>query len=155
MSRLCRVCCLSCLLVLAAFAPTEARGKAKGGATFKAKMGRVGHRIVSPNGRHVVQVRGQLLYIDGRLRAFGAPLGRPVWRRDSGALAFVRRGQRRQLELVVVPGLRGQELIVWRVPPLVGRRPRLAWLGRYAVGLGKRVLMPRVVFRWTTQLAYR
>jgi hypothetical protein len=96
----------------------------------------------------------------GRVLLDGVPLGRgkvvvePVFSPDGGAFAYaVREGA--HYNLVVLPDFSQRQTIRWRIPTLVGNKPRLFWVGEHAVGMGRSTLMPRVVFRWTTQIAAR
>jgi len=160
---------LFALLTLLLAKPAEGKGRRpslrrakqgvsspRGRSAVSARQQSARHLYRSPRGRRWVQRgRGGSLLLDGRPLFFrGRQVGRPVWRQDGQALAVLRR-YRHHLQLVVLTEFPGSEPLTWRVPSLVGRRPHIQWLGPKAVGLGKRPLVPRVVFRWTTHLARR
>ncbi len=168
----------SVLVILGVSSVATARGetgKHKGGAGHHAKRGPARGAVISPDRRHVARVTSKGLWIDGRRVAVGMILRHVVWRRDGRALAFLRRTRHGALRLIIIPDVAGflvsrptlpryvrgvswrrdDDRLVWRVPAIAGRRPHLFWMGRQAVGLGPRALTPRVVVRWTTQLAQR
>lgn len=106
----------------------------------------------SPDRRHRATRARRGVYLDGRLVWAGRALTAPVWRRDSRAFAFIQRVSSFQLAIVVID--RRDPPLVWTLPPLIGRRPHLFWLGRRSVGVGNAPLVPRVVVSWSTGTAH-
>ncbi len=111
-----------------------------------------GWPIISPDGRHRVEMgaTGGLL-LDGRpLGSSGRPVGVPVWRPDSRALAFLQRSavglQLRVLLLDVDP----LQPVVWSLPPQAERFRQVFWITSCRIGVGDKPLVPRVVVSWTT-----
>ncbi|PID38797.1 MAG: hypothetical protein CSB49_03740 [Proteobacteria bacterium] len=168
----------SCALALplclgASVADARSRSKRKGSAVLEGKLGSARGALRSPDRRHMARVATKGLELDGRLVVAGAIIGPPVWRRDGGAIACVRRAPGRRgvgaggLQLVVVPLPEASPLLsvatlrslatplIWRIPRLVGRRPTLFWMSAQSIGLGDRPLVPRVVISWTTRIARR
>jgi hypothetical protein len=112
--------------------------------------------IVSPDHRHRVELRasGQL-ELDGRPLAGAArPLARPVWRRDSRALAFLQRGATGVELRVVLLDDDPQQPLVWTLPGLTAQSCReVFWIAPQRIGVGEKALVPRMVVSWTTTFA--
>src|SRR5687768_16323379 len=96
-------------------------------------------RTVSPCGRHVVEVVGGKVRLDGRdVEASGSTarvIVAPKWRRDSGAVAWVERvGAERRL--IVLPAI-GSRLtaISWSLPPAAGPE-HIFWAGSNRIVVG-------------------
>jgi hypothetical protein len=106
-------------------------------------------------GRHVVDVAGTAVRLDGRpLSSSGGEMEivvAPKWRRDCGAVAWVETsGSERHL--VVIPSVapsRGAatESLHWTLPPADGDE-RIFWVGRSRITIGVAVLKPRAVASW-------
>jgi hypothetical protein len=109
--------------------------------------------VVSPCGRHVVEVVGGAVLIDGRrVRPPSADsvflVAPPTWRRDGSALAWIERS-RGESRLVVVPDLdAGHETLPWTLPA-VSTDDRVFWAGPQRVVVGPAVLAPRAIATWT------
>ncbi|HEX3904617.1 MAG TPA: hypothetical protein VH853_17405 [Polyangia bacterium] len=149
----------------ALLSPSKARAQAKG--TARAAAGgppqRQGRRqvtrrpqalapVVSPCGRHVVEVTGGAVLIDGR-RVHSADdnvfvVAPPTWRRDGSALAWIERS-RGEARLVVVPDLDGApDPLPWTLPA-VSTDDRVFWAGQRRVVVGPAVLSPRAIATWS------
>jgi hypothetical protein len=149
----------------ALLSPSKARAQSKAGARAAAggppqRQGRrqVTRRpqalapVVSPCGRHVVEVAGGAVLIDGR--RVRSPddnvfvISPPTWRRDGSALAWIERS-RGEARLVVVPDLdAGPEPLPWTLPA-VSTDDRVFWAGQRRVVVGPAVLSPRAVATWS------
>lgn len=108
--------------------------------------------VVSPCGRHVVEVSGGAVLIDGRrVRAAGDDVfvvAPPTWRRDGSAVAWIERSGG-QARLVVVPDLdAGPDSLPWTLPA-VSTDDRVFWAGDRRVVVGPAVLSPRAVATWS------
>jgi len=107
--------------------------------------------LVSPCGRHVVEVAGGAVFVDGqRVRSpdGGAfVIVPPTWRRDGRALAWIERS-RGQARLVVLPAVDGAELLPWSLP-IVSADDQIFWAGPRRVVVGPAMLVPRAVATWT------
>jgi len=106
----------------------------------------------SPCGRHLVEVDGGAVYIDGRRvhpsTGSVVVLATPAWRDDGDAVAWVERvsGETR---LVVLPALSSSaEPLAWPLPRALGGE-RLHWAGERRVVVGPQPLEPRAVASWT------
>jgi len=150
----------------ALLSPSKARA-AQGKGTARATSGgppqRQGRRQVtrrpqalaptlSPCGRHVVEVAGGKVLIDGhRVRSSEDNvflIAPPTWRRDGSALAWIERS-RGQARLVVVPDLDGApEPLPWTLPA-VSTDDRVFWAGQRRVVVGPAVLAPRAIATWS------
>jgi len=112
--------------------------------------------IVSPDRRHRVELgaSGQL-QLDGQpLAGAGKPLVRPVWRRDSRALALLQRGASGLELLVVLLDSDPQQPLVWSLPTVASQSCReVFWIAPQRIGVGEKALVPRVVVSWTTTFA--
>jgi len=147
--------------------PSRARARGTAGASLARGDGppqRQGRRraarspqalspVVSPCGRHVVEVVAGAVLIDGRrVRPSSADnvflVAPPTWRRDGSALAWIERS-RGESRLVVVPDLdAGRETLPWRLPA-VSTDDRVFWAGPQRVVVGPAVLAPRAIATWT------
>ena len=109
-------------------------------------------KVVSPCGRHVVEVVGGAVLIDGRRVRPSEDsvfvVAPPTWRRDGSALAWIERS-RGESRLVVVPDLdAGRETLPWTLP-VVSTDDRVFWAGPQRVVVGPAVLAPRAIATWT------
>jgi hypothetical protein len=108
--------------------------------------------LVSPCGRHVVEVARGAVLIDGR-RVRGSDGGvfvmaPPTWRQDGSALAWIERS-RGEARLVVVPDLdAGPDPLPWTLPA-VSTDDRVFWAGPRRVVVGPAMLAPRAVATWS------
>ncbi len=108
--------------------------------------------VASPCGRHVAEVIGGGVFIDGRrVRATeGAAfvIAPPTWRRDGNAVAWIER-RAGQVRLVVVPEIDdGSEPLPWTLP-VVTPEDRVYWAGQRRVVVGPEILAPRAIASWT------
>lgn len=106
----------------------------------------------SPCGRHVVEVDGGAVFVDGRRvhPALGAVsvLSSPSWRGDGDALAWLER-RSGETRLVVLPEVgRPTETIVWPLPTALAQ-DRVHWAGDNKVVVGPEALQPRAVASWS------
>ena len=106
----------------------------------------------SPGGRHLVEVDGGAVYVDGRRvhPQLGSVLvlATPSWRGDGDAVAWLERvsGETR---LVVLPQLStSAEPLAWPLPRALGGE-QLHWAGNRRVVVGPAPLEPRAVASWT------
>jgi hypothetical protein len=154
-------------LAVAAALLSPSKARAQGRATARAASGgppqRQGRRqitrrpqalapTVSPCGRHVVEVAGGAVLIDGRrVRSADSDvfvIAPPTWRGDGSALAWIERS-RGEARLVVVPDLDGApEPLPWRLPA-VSTDDRVFWAGKRRVVVGPAVLAPRAIATWS------
>lgn len=108
--------------------------------------------VTSPCGRHVVEVAGGAVLIDGRrVRSADGDvfvIAPPTWRRDGSALAWIERS-RGEARLVVVPDLDGApDPLPWTLPA-VSTDDRVFWAGQRRVVVGPAVLAPRAIATWS------
>jgi hypothetical protein len=107
--------------------------------------------IASPCGRHVAEVIGGAVFIDGRRvrssEGSAFVLAAPTWRRDGQALAWIERS-RGEARLVVVAALDdGSEPMPWTLPA-VSTDDRVFWAGPRKVVVGPAMLAPRAIASW-------
>jgi len=113
------------------------------------------YEVTSPDRRKVVLVTGQgRVKVDGKLvrSGPGKPLCRPVWRRDSRALAFLQHS-RHGTQLVVLHDLDPRHPLIWQLPSTADRLRKVFWISRRQLGVGANELMPRLVVSWSTPVA--
>jgi hypothetical protein len=108
--------------------------------------------VVSPCGRHVVEVARGAVLIDGRrVRSSEGDvfvIAPPTWRQDGSALAWIERS-RGEARLVVVPDLDGApDPLPWTLPG-VSTDDRVFWAGARRVVVGPAVLAPRAIATWS------
>jgi hypothetical protein len=106
----------------------------------------------SPCGRHLVEVDGGAVYVDGQRvhPATGAVelLAPPSWRDDGDAVAWLERGGG-ETRLVVLPDVATRaEPLAWPLPRALSRE-RVHWAGPRRVVVGPAPLEPRAVASWT------
>lgn len=106
----------------------------------------------SPGGRHLVEVDGGAVWLDGRRvhPALGSVqvLASPSWRDDGDAVAWIERAAG-ETRLVVLPALTaGAEALAWPLPRALGGE-RIHWAGDRRVVVGPAPLEPRAVASWT------
>jgi len=159
---------LSLVLALGMAVPTKARARSRSDAPLpphtpppakqprRNAAARTGLLQVppsrSPCGRHLVEVDGGAVYVDGR-RVHPSTgnvvvLATPSWRADGDAVAWLERvaGETR---LVVLPTLSTYaEPLAWPLPRALGKE-RVHWAGERRVVVGPQPLEPRAVASWT------
>ena len=116
---------------------------------------RASYELNSPDHRQVVQVtRTGRVKINGKpvQSGPGTPLFRPVWRRDSRALAFLQRSPH-GTQLVVLPSLDPRHPLVWQLPSTADELRTVFWISQRQLGVGATELMPRLVVSWSTPVA--
>jgi hypothetical protein len=106
----------------------------------------------SPCGRHLVEVDGGAIWLDGRrvhpLLGSVQVLVTPAWRDDGDAVAWIERAAG-ETRLVVLPSLSaGAEPLAWPLPRALGSE-RIHWAGDRRVVVGPAPLEPRAVASWT------
>ena len=106
----------------------------------------------SPCGRHLVEVDGGAVYVDGRRVHPSAGnvtvLATPTWRDDGDAVAWLERASG-ETRLVVLPALSSHaEPLAWPLPRALGGE-RVHWAGDRRVVVGPQPLEPRAVASWT------
>jgi hypothetical protein len=158
------------LAAVAATIVVPSKAKARVHATSSATDGKVVHkqsrrrearrlpqtmaRVTSPCGRHYVDVVAGQVFVDGRRVSPGAGavylVGRPAWRRDGQAVAWVERHEGAAApQLVVVPAVDGHaEPMPWTLPS-VSPEDQIFWAGPRRVVVGPALLVPRAVATWT------
>jgi hypothetical protein len=107
--------------------------------------------IASPCGRHVAEVIGGAVFIDGRrvrsAQGQAFVVAPPTWRRDGRAVAWLERSAG-EARLVVVPALdESREAMPWSLPA-VSTDDRVFWAGPRRVVVGPEVLSPRAIASW-------
>ena len=108
--------------------------------------------IASPCGRHVAEVIGGAVYVDGRRvrtkegNAFiVAP---PTWRRDGHAVAWIERSAG-EARLVVLPEVTERfQPLPWTLPA-VSSDDRVFWASARQIVVGPALLAPRARASWT------
>jgi hypothetical protein len=144
--------------------PSKARARSKpGGAGARddtpqrqgrrrgARPPQVLRPIASPCGRHVAEVIGGAVFVDGRrLRTTEGNtfvIAPPTWRRDGQALAWIERSGG-EARLVVVAELDdGSPPMPWTLPAVSGD-DRVFWAGQRRVVVGPAMLAPRAIASW-------
>jgi len=146
------------------FVPSKARARTlaslgPGGAPPQKQPRRRGDRapqslraVVSPCGRHAVEVARGVVLVDGRrvhpARGSVYLLAPPTWRSDGRAVAWIERGEG-VVRLVVVPDVdAAAEALPWSLPT-VTRADQIFWDGPRRVVVGPALLAPRAVASWT------
>jgi len=158
---------ISLVLALGMAVPQKARARSRSDAPLpphepppakqpRRHPGRTGILSVppsrSPCGRHLVEVDGGAVYVDGRRvhPATGSVqvLGTPSWRVDGDAVAWLERGAG-ETRLVVLPHLSADaDPLAWPLPrALAGER--IHWAGEHRVVIGPAPLEPRAVASWS------
>jgi hypothetical protein len=139
---------LALAVLVCALAPGRGEGAPK-------RTGKISVNISSPDRRQVVEVnrRGRVVLNGKQVRSGpGKALSRPVWRRDSGAVAFLQRSHY-GLQLVVVPELDPRHPLVWQLPSTADRLRKVFWISARRLGVGEKELVPRLVVSWSTPAA--
>jgi hypothetical protein len=136
---------------IAAGPPPDDSPQGQGRRRSGARVPQLLRPIASPCGRHVAEVIGGAVFIDGRrVRAAEGQafvLAPPTWRRDGGAVAWLERS-RGEARLVVVPALaEGREVMPWTLPA-VSTDDRVFWAGPRRVVVGPAVVSPRAIATW-------
>ena len=131
-----------------------------GSAAVHARVGPARTRSIwsvpSPDRKHRVELctSGQLALDGQRIPLTGTLLGRPAWRRDGRALAFLQRSGAGMQLLIVLLDVDPLTPLVWSLPSLTtGTLREVFWIGPQRVGIGEKMLVPRVVVSWTTVVA--
>jgi hypothetical protein len=113
---------------------------------------RITSTLQSPDRRHLVEVtsRGRVR-LDGKgVRSGAGKLrGKPIWRRDSNALAFLQRSSF-GLQLVVLPRLDHRRPLVWHLPPAADELSKVFWISPRRIGIGAKEMVPRLVVNWSS-----
>jgi hypothetical protein len=108
--------------------------------------------IASPCGRHVAEVIGGAVYVDGRRvrTADGSVfvLAPPIWRRDGRAVAWIERSHG-QARVVVIDGVENRAAPLPLTLPDVGTDDRVFWAGPQRIHIGPALLAPRAVATWS------
>jgi hypothetical protein len=125
---------------LAGPAPAFARGRAAAA------------RVAAPGGRHVIEIVGSAILLDGRRvprpSAGAEVVVAPHWRSDGGAVAWIER-EGTQVRLLVVPALAGPvQPLSWDLPAFAGGE-RIFWTGPSRISVGPALLKPRIVASWS------
>lgn len=106
--------------------------------------------IASPCGRHVAEVIGGGVFVDGRRvrvadgNAF--VIAPPTWRKDGGAVAWVERSNG-EARLVVTELEDGSPPMPWTLPGATSD-DRVFWAGPRRVVVGPAILAPRAIASW-------
>ena len=107
--------------------------------------------VASPDGRHVAEVIGGAVYVDGRRvrtsegNAF--VLAPPIWRRDGRAVAWIERSNG-QARVVVIDGVDNRVAPLPLTLPSVASDDRVFWAGQQRIHIGPALLAPRAVATW-------
>ena len=107
--------------------------------------------IASPCGRHVAEVIGGVVYVDGRrVRTADGNvfvLAPPIWRRDGRAVAWIERSNGRA-RVVVIDGVEDHAAPLPLTLPDVASDDRVFWAGQQRIHIGPALLAPRAVATW-------
>ena len=107
--------------------------------------------IASPCGRHVAEVIGGAVYVDGRrVRTADGNvfvLAPPIWRRDGRAIAWIERSNGRA-RVVVIDGVEDHAAPLPLTLPDVAADDRVFWAGQQRIHIGPALLAPRAVATW-------
>jgi hypothetical protein len=143
---------------LAASERTHTAIQGGGRAAVAKGPGRVGkersrqRRVLSPCGRHVFEVSRGAVFVNAR-RIHPAEgtvqlLTPPVWRADGRAVAWIERGGRGEIRLIVVHAIGASaEALPWPLP-VAARGDRVFWADANRVVVGPKLLAPRAVASW-------
>jgi len=107
--------------------------------------------VASPCGRHVAEVIGGAVYVDGRrVRTADGNvfvLAPPIWRRDGRAVAWIERSNG-EARVVVIDGVDGRVAPLPLTLPAVAADDRVFWAGPQRLVIGPALLAPRAVATW-------
>jgi hypothetical protein len=107
--------------------------------------------VASPCGRHVAEVIGGAVYVDGRrVRTADGNvfvLAPPIWRRDGRAVAWIERSNGRA-RVVVIDGVEDHAAPLPLTLPDVAMDDRVFWAGPQRIHIGPALLAPRAVATW-------
>jgi hypothetical protein len=107
--------------------------------------------IASPCGRHVAEVIGGAVYVDGRrVRTSDGSvfvLAPPNWRRDGRAVAWIERSNG-ETRVVVIDGVDDRAAPLPLTLPTVAADDRVFWAGPQWIHIGPALLTPRAVATW-------
>jgi hypothetical protein len=107
--------------------------------------------VASPCGRHVAEVIGGFVYVDGRrIRTSDGNvfvLAPPIWRRDGRAVAWIERSNG-QARVVVIDGVDDRVAPLPLALPAVASDDRVFWAGPQRLVIGPALLAPRAVATW-------
>jgi hypothetical protein len=107
--------------------------------------------VASPCGRHVAEVIGGAVYVDGRrVRTSDGSvfvLAPPIWRRDGRAVAWLERSNG-EARVVVIDGVDDHAAPLPLALPAVAADDRVFWAGPQRIHIGPALLAPRAVATW-------
>jgi hypothetical protein len=107
--------------------------------------------VASPDGRHVAEVIGGAVYVDGRrVRTADGNvyvLAPPIWRRDGRAVAWIERSSG-EARVVVIDGVDSRVAPLPLTLPDVASDDRVFWAGQQRLHIGPALLTPRAVATW-------
>lgn len=107
--------------------------------------------VASPCGRHVAEVIGGAVYVDGkRIRTSDGNvfvLAPPIWRGDGRAVAWIERSNG-QARVVVIDGVGDRVAPLPLALPAVAADDRVFWAGPQRLVIGPALLAPRAVATW-------
>jgi hypothetical protein len=107
--------------------------------------------VASPCGRHVAEVIGGAVYVDGRrVRTADGNvfvLAPPIWRRDGRAVAWIERSNG-EARVVVIDGVDDRAAPLPLTLPAVAADDRVFWAGPQRLVIGPALLAPRAVATW-------
>jgi hypothetical protein len=144
--------------------PTKARARSRtvgAGSTRDDAPQRQGRRrterqpqvlrpIASPCGRHVAEVIGGAVFVDGRrvrvAEGNGFVIAPPTWRKDGSAVAWIERSNG-EARLVVAEVEDGSDPMPWTLPA-ASVDDRVFWAGQRRVVVGPAILAPRAIASW-------